>query len=60
MNPTARPLRVLLAEDAVISASAVSLKNGMLRAAARESEPEPQREHAVPANVATQARRVVP
>jgi superfamily II DNA or RNA helicase len=50
----------LLAEDAVISSSAVSLKNDMLREAGREPEPEPEREPEIPANAASLARRVVP
>jgi superfamily II DNA or RNA helicase len=51
-------LLALLADDAVVSSSAVSLKNDMLRAAGREpeaeAEPEPEADAAPP------TRRVVP
>ncbi len=49
----------LLAEDAVVSASAVDLKNELLRAGGREPEPEEEPEPDEAAEVAT-TRRVVP
>ncbi len=49
----------LLAEGAVVSSAAVSLKNDLLRAAGREPEPEPEPEP-TPAADQGSARRVVP
>jgi len=48
----------LLADDAVVSAAAVDLKNELLRAGGREPVPEPEPEP--PAETAPTARRVVP
>ena len=50
----------LLAEGAVVSSSAVSLKNDMLRAGGREPEPEDEREPKIAADLAPSTRRVVP
>lgn len=53
-------LLALLAEDAVVSHSAVSLKNDMLRAAGLEPEPEDQPDPEPSADAAPAPRRVVP
>lgn len=53
-------LLALLADDAVVSSSAVSLKNDMLRAAGREPEPEPEPEPEAAPDLAAARRRVVP
>nr|WP_270888348.1 DEAD/DEAH box helicase [Pedococcus sp. 5OH_020] len=53
-------LLALLADDAVVSSAAVSLKNDMLRAAGREPEPEPERHPEALAEPGSSARRVVP
>ena len=50
----------LLAEGAVVSSSAVSLKNDMLRAGGRKPEPEDEREPKIAADLAPSTRRVVP
>ncbi len=50
----------LVAEDAVVSPAAVSLKNDMLRAAGREPEPEEEPEPEAADDLARAARRVVP
>ncbi len=50
----------LLAEDAVVSSSAVSLKNDLLRAGGREPEPEEAREPQDTAHLAPSSHRVVP
>ena len=50
----------LLAEDAVVSSDAVSLKNDMLRAAGREPEPEDEPELTPATGPAPSTRRVVP
>ncbi|MEO6789841.1 MAG: DEAD/DEAH box helicase [Ornithinibacter sp.] len=50
----------LLADGAVVSFSAVSLKNEMLRAGGREPEAEPEPGPAAAAGPSTSARRVVP
>ena len=50
----------LLAEGAVVSSSAVSLKNDMLRAAGREPEPEEEPEPTAAPEAAAPTRRVVP
>jgi superfamily II DNA or RNA helicase len=53
-------LLALLADDAVVSASAASLKNDMLRSAGLEPEPEEEPEPEVAADQPTSPRRVVP
>ena len=50
----------LLAEDAVISAAAVDLKNELLRAGGREPQPEAEPEPEPAATGARSSRRVVP
>ena len=50
----------LLAEGAVVSPAAVSLKNDLLRQAGREPEPEPEPEPEVDTEPASTPRRVVP
>ena len=50
----------LLAEGAVVSPAAVSLKNDLLRAAGREPDPEPEPEPAPAADPGATTRRVVP
>ena len=50
----------LLAEGAVVSPAAVSLKNDLLRQAGREPEPEPEPEPEVDTDPASTPRRVVP
>jgi SNF2-related domain/Helicase conserved C-terminal domain len=53
-------LLALLADDAVVSSDAVSLKNDMLRAAGLEPGPEEEPEPEVSVDVSHQPRRVVP
>ena len=53
-------LLVLLAEGAVVSPSAMDLKNDLLRAAGREPEPEDEPEDRSTADSAPATRRVVP
>jgi hypothetical protein len=53
-------LLALLAEDAVLSSSAVSLKNDMLRAGGYEPTPEPEPQPEIAADAAPTSRRVVP
>jgi hypothetical protein len=50
----------LLADDAVVSSAAVSLKNDMLRAAGREPEPVEEPEPELAPDAAPAPRRVVP
>ncbi len=50
----------LLAEDAVVSSSAIALKNDLLRQAGREPEPEEEPEPEPTAAAAPSPRRVVP
>jgi hypothetical protein len=53
-------LLALLAEDAVVSSAAVSLKTDMYRAAGREPEPVEEPQPEVAADAAPSRRRVVP
>jgi hypothetical protein len=53
-------LLALLADDAVVSAAAASLKNDMLRSAGLEPEPEEEPEPKVAADQSGSPRRVVP
>ena len=50
----------LLAEGAVVSTWAVSLKNDMLRAGGREPNPKPEQDRKIAADLVPSARRVVP
>jgi len=50
----------LLAEGAVVSTWALSLKNDMLRAGGREPNPKPEQERKIAADLVPSTRRVVP